>query len=68
MSADPARNRFFIIHAVRFAGVAQVILGMVAAAGRLGLPEWAGWVLIANGALDAFVIPQILARRWRTPK
>ena len=68
MSADPARNRFFVMNAVRFAGVAQIILGMLAAGGRLELPEWAGWVLIVNGALDAFVIPQFLARRWRSPK
>lgn len=68
MSADPARNRFFIMNAVRFAGVAQVIIGMAVAAGRLGLPEWAGWVLIASGMLEAFVIPQVLARRWRSPE
>lgn len=68
MSADPARNRFFAIHAVRFAGVAQVIVGMVVVGGRMDWPEWLGWVLIANGALDAFVIPQFLARRWRSPK
>ena len=68
MSADPARNRFFVMNAVRFAGVAQIILGMLVAAERLGWPAWAGWVLIVNGALDAFVIPQFLARRWRSPK
>jgi hypothetical protein len=65
--ADPARGRFFTIQAVRMAGVACVVLGMLIATQRIAWPEWLGYVLIANGLLDVLVIPIMLARKWRTP-
>lgn len=64
---DPARSRFFKIQAVRLAGVACVILGMMIASQRIEWPEWLGYLLIANGLLDVLVIPTLLARKWRTP-
>lgn len=65
--ADPARGRFFTIQAVRMAGVACVVIGMLIAARRIAWPEWLGYLLIANGLVDVFVIPTMLARKWRTP-
>lgn len=69
---DPARRRFFTIQAVRLAGVAFVVVGMLIASGRIELPEWLppwlGYLLIANGLVDVFVIPTRLARKWRTPE
>ena len=40
------------------------------ATGRIlpGLPDWVGYLLIANGLVDIFVIPSILVKKWRTPK
>jgi hypothetical protein len=69
---DPARGRFFTIQAVRLTGVACVVLGMLVATHRIALPgwlpAWLGYVLIANGLVDVFVIPRALARKWRTPE
>lgn len=65
---DPAAPRFAIIQAVRLSGVGLVIAGILVASGRSSLPDWAGYVLLAVGLIDVFVIPPILARKWRTPK
>ena len=65
---DPARRRFFTIQAVRLAGVAFVVLGMVIVSGKLPWPVWLGYLLLVNGLVDVFVIPIKLARKWRTPQ
>jgi hypothetical protein len=65
---DPARGRFFTIQAVRLTGVACVVVGMLVADHRIGLPTWLGYLLIANGLVDVFVIPTMLARKWRSPE
>jgi hypothetical protein len=65
---DPARARFFAISVTRLIGVACVILGILIHQGRIDGAQWLGWLLLANGLFDIFVLPLILARRWRTPK
>ncbi|WP_232494113.1 hypothetical protein [Novosphingobium kaempferiae] len=67
---DPAMARFAIINLVRIAGVACIVLGILIATDRIlaGLPDWIAYILIANGLVDAFVIPVILVRKWRTPR
>ncbi|MEJ2409478.1 MAG: hypothetical protein P8Y48_09080 [Novosphingobium sp.] len=67
---DPAAARFAAIQITRLIGVACVTLGIMIATDRLlpDLPNWAGYILIANGLVDVFVIPPILIRKWRTPK
>ncbi|MCT2399697.1 hypothetical protein [Novosphingobium mangrovi (ex Huang et al. 2023)] len=67
---DPAAARFAAIHITRLMGVAFVVVGLLVATGRLlpGLPDWVGYLLLANGLVDIFVIPPILIRKWRTPK
>jgi drug/metabolite transporter (DMT)-like permease len=70
-SRDPAAARFAVIQVLRLAGVALVVLGLVIVAGpshRLsGLPDWVGFVLLIVGLADVFVVPTLLARRWRSP-
>lgn len=69
MSAnDPARSRFAIIQLVRIFGVACVIAGMAIGARKVDLHLWAGYLLIANGLIDVFVVPKVLARKWRSPR
>lgn len=65
---DPAAARFAIIQAMRLFGVGLVIAGILVASGRSPLPGWAGYALLAVGLIDVFVVPPILARKWRTPK
>lgn len=68
---DPARSRFLVIQLIRLGGVAFVLLGLVIWHGDLLTPGGdmlIGLPLVIVGVLDATVIPQLLARRWRTPR
>jgi hypothetical protein len=65
---DPAARRFATIQLVRILGVAFIVGGLLVANGRWPGPDWLGYVLIANGLVDAFVIPPILIRKWRSPQ
>lgn len=66
-SEEAAGARFFVINALRLTGVALVFLGLLVIERRIGLPEWVGWVFVPVGLVDIFVVPRILARKWRTP-
>lgn len=68
IEADAARRRFFTIQAVRLAGVAFVVIGMLIVSDRIAAPAWLGYLLLANGLVDVFIIPVRLARKWRTPQ
>jgi hypothetical protein len=70
--ADPvddetARRRWSVIQAVRFAGVALVLVGILVRYGVIPAPISVGVALIVLGLVGAFFMPVILARRWRTP-
>ena len=68
MTHDPARGRFAILMAVRFAGVAVALLGVVNTARRVIEPaDVVGTGLVVIGMAGMLVVPRILARRWRTP-
>jgi membrane protein YdbS with pleckstrin-like domain len=64
---DPARARFFAIALVRLSGAVMVLLGLLITERRLDLPWALGVVLTVAGFFDVFVMPKILARRWRSP-
>lgn len=68
--SDPAARRFVAMNVTRLLGVALVIVGMLMAAGRLlpQVPHWAGYLLIAAGLIDVFVIPAFMARKWRSSR
>lgn len=69
---DPAVARFAVLQAVRLTGAMLVLLGVLALSQRMpalaGIPEIAGYVIIAVGLADFFVIPLLLARRWKSPR
>lgn len=67
MNEDQARTRWLAIQAVRWSGLGIFVLGLLIVAGKIGLPEIAGYVLIGVGILDAFLMPAFLARLWKTP-
>lgn len=62
-----ARVRWMVINATRLVGVAIVLVGILGLRGRIPMPDVAGYVFIAFGLFDVFAVPQILARKWRTP-
>ena len=41
--------------------------GAAITVGAVDLPEFIGYLLIAAGAIDALVMPIVLARTWKTP-
>jgi hypothetical protein len=63
----PAKARWMAIQVVRWTGLAVFILGLLVYAGKLDLPIEAGWALMAVGLLDALFMPNMLARKWKTP-
>lgn len=67
---DPAFARFVTINVVRLAGVAFVVVGLLIAQHRIfpAAPAWVAYLFIANGLIDAFIVPALLVRKWRTPR
>ena len=67
VSDDVARGRWLAINAVRIAGVAMVVVGILGLGDVFEYPDIAGYVLIGVGLIDVFMIPQLMARTWRSP-
>ena len=65
---DRAMGRHFSIVAVRFTGALMILRGILALREVIGLTPAAGYVLIAVGLVEFFVVPLFLVRRWRSPK
>lgn len=63
-----ARKRWAAITALRAVGAAMIVVGLLIVNGAIALPHVAGYVLVGIGLADTFVMPQFLARKWRTPK
>lgn len=69
---DPAVARFAVLQMVRLSGAVLVLIGMMLVAGRLpmlaGVPRLMGYVVAGAGLIDFFVVPPLLAKKWRSPK
>ncbi len=63
---DLARKRYMVLMLLRFAGAAMALLGALIIGHRIALPAVLGDALLINGALDALVIPVLLARKWHS--
>ena len=66
MNDDPARARFFAMQAMRLGGLMMVIAALLGLNDVLPIPPIAAWPLLIVGLSEMFLIPQILARHWRT--
>ncbi len=64
---DAAQLRYQILSLIRLMAAAQVVLGVVIIGGKLGLPYVVGAALVLTGVLEFFLIPRLLAARWKTP-
>ena len=64
---EAARNRWLVINLVRVAGVAIVLVGLLVVRQVIPEPAWAGYTILAVGLADVFLVPLLLARKWRTP-
>ncbi|WP_295630822.1 hypothetical protein [Novosphingobium sp.] len=69
---DPAVARFAVIQAMRASGAMLVMGGFAVLSHHFpslaGVPDPVGYVLLGVGVVDFFVVPQVLAKRWRSPK
>ena len=63
---DPARLGFFILQFMRVSGVAFAVFGAAILAGKLHLPVVVGYGLVVLGAIEALLLPALLARRWKS--
>ena len=68
VSEEVARGRWMVINVTRLAGVAMVIVGIMGLRGVIEYPAVAGWILVGVGLLDIFLMPMVLARKWRSPR
>ena len=68
VSDDVARGRWLAINAIRIGGVAMVMVGILGLRGVFEYPDIAGYILVGVGLLDIFLIPQVMARKWRSPR
>jgi hypothetical protein len=59
-----ARNRYIALNAVRFGGLAMLMIGLAMARGVIEGPYWLGVGLAVAGLLDFFFVPRLLARGW----
>ena len=67
MNDDPARARFIVIQALRWSGLAMVLVALLIIEDKIDLPKEAGYALFLVGLLDALIMPSVLARFWKSP-
>ncbi|HWK41852.1 MAG TPA: hypothetical protein VNR60_07960 [Croceibacterium sp.] len=63
-----ARKRWAVIQAARLGGAVLILAGILIRYQAVPGPLALGVVLIAAGMLGFFLLPTLLARRWRTPR
>lgn len=61
-----ARDRWMVINALRLGGLAMALCGILALGHVFAFPEIGGYLLVLVGLADFFVVPVLLARKWRT--
>ena len=65
---DPAAARFFALQAIRLSGVVMAVIGALILGKVVDLPQAVGYVLLVLGGLDFFVVPTLLAKKWKSPE
>lgn len=67
---DPAVARFAVIQLMRASGAVLALGGAAVLSHHFpalaGAPDLVGYVLLGIGLADFFVVPLLLARRWRS--
>ena len=65
---DPAAARFFALQAIRLSGLVMAVFGALILGKVVDLPQAVGYVLLVLGGLDFFVVPTLLAKKWKSPE
>jgi hypothetical protein len=66
MKDDPAKLGFMVLQFMRMSGVAFAVFGAAIMAGKVQLPPQIGLGLVVFGAIEALVLPTLLARKWKS--
>ncbi|MEP5937097.1 MAG: hypothetical protein ABJ239_02115 [Erythrobacter sp.] len=61
-----AKQRFMLLNLVRLMGLAAVLIGIAITQGAIDLPFAVGVVLAVFGLLEFFLMPNILAKNWKS--
>ena len=64
---DLAKQRFFLLSAIRLVSIGILVTGLLALAGKIALPRPAGAAFAVLGLLEFLFLPLWLARKWKTP-
>lgn len=64
---DPAAARYWMLQLMRLGGILLVFGGALIVGGRIDGPPVLGYGLLAFGVFEFFVLPAMLARRWKSP-
>ena len=67
MDEDTAFRRYWQMQGTRLISLAAALLGVVIISGRLLDAPALGYVLLVAGAVGFFLLPALLAKRWREP-
>jgi hypothetical protein len=62
-----ARNRFFALNAIRLGGLAVILVAIAIHYGKIEVPQVLAYILAPIGLFEFFFLPNIVARKWRTP-
>ena len=62
-----ARQRFMLLQLIRLGGAAMAMIGAVIISGRWIEMPMLGYALLVIGAVEFFVLPNLIAKGWRTP-
>ncbi|NNC60472.1 MAG: hypothetical protein HKO05_10840 [Erythrobacter sp.] len=62
-----ARQRFFMLQALRLGGAIMAMIGAIIISGQFVDMPALGYVLLVLGAVEFFVLPNMVARKWRSP-
>lgn len=64
-----AKKRYMVLNMIRVFAALMVIVGLACATDKVDIPaaHLIGVVLILFGMIDFFVMPMVLAKRWKSP-
>ena len=66
-----AKKRFMALNLERISGVVMIFIGLLFALDKIDVPQpprrMIGMFLLVIGVIDVFIVPRMLAARWRSP-
>lgn len=65
---DPAKGRFMFMQMMRLGGLLLVFGGILIISGTVTGPPALGYGLLVLGVVEFFIMPIMLAKRWKTPE